>query len=123
MAHGPRPTAVTARDTRTDRRRAIVGDDLGRQVALLIEPNVAINEWWIDNPAERYWMEITDRSDLGYPSIVGDGARREGRRDALDPLLTELAHGLAARVAVRDRGFWQHNVELCSMLCCQNGFE
>ncbi|MGN9890593.1 protein NO VEIN domain-containing protein [Micromonospora sp. L31] len=26
---------------------------------------MAINEWWHGDPAERYWMEITDRIDLG----------------------------------------------------------
>ncbi|WP_433228897.1 protein NO VEIN domain-containing protein [Micromonospora sp. CA-248260] len=26
---------------------------------------MGINEWWSDDPAERYWMEITDRTDLG----------------------------------------------------------
>ena len=24
-----------------------------------------INEWWADNPDERFWMEITDRTNLG----------------------------------------------------------
>lgn len=26
---------------------------------------MTLNEWWRDDPAERYWMEITDRIDLG----------------------------------------------------------
>jgi hypothetical protein len=26
---------------------------------------MAINEWWNGEPEERYWLEITDRSDLG----------------------------------------------------------
>ena len=26
---------------------------------------MAINSWWIDDPSERYWVEITDRPDLG----------------------------------------------------------
>jgi hypothetical protein len=26
---------------------------------------VPINEWWVDDPAQRYWMEITNRDDLG----------------------------------------------------------
>ncbi|MCK1805346.1 MULTISPECIES: protein NO VEIN domain-containing protein [unclassified Micromonospora] len=26
---------------------------------------MGINEWWREDPAERFWMEITDRSDLG----------------------------------------------------------
>ena len=26
---------------------------------------MAINEWWNGDPEERYWLEITDRSDLG----------------------------------------------------------
>ncbi len=24
-----------------------------------------INEWWTDDPAQKYWMEITDRDDIG----------------------------------------------------------
>jgi len=31
---------------------------------------MAINEWWIDNPEERYWMEITDRENLGANLIA-----------------------------------------------------
>jgi hypothetical protein len=26
---------------------------------------MAISEWWTQDPAQRYWMEITDRKDLG----------------------------------------------------------
>jgi len=26
---------------------------------------MAINEWWTTDPGQRYWMEITDRDDLG----------------------------------------------------------
>ena len=26
---------------------------------------VAINEWWAADPGQRFWMEITDRDDLG----------------------------------------------------------
>ena len=26
---------------------------------------MAINEWWTGDPAERYWLEITDRESLG----------------------------------------------------------
>ena len=26
---------------------------------------MAINAWWVGDPAERYWVEITDRPDLG----------------------------------------------------------
>lgn len=29
------------------------------------ERRVAINMWWADDPAERFWMEITNREDLG----------------------------------------------------------
>ena len=31
---------------------------------------MAINEWWIDNSEERYWMEITDRENLGANLIA-----------------------------------------------------
>ena len=39
---------------------------------------MAINEWWISNPEECYWMEITDREDLGSNLIaptLGKGDR------------------------------------------------
>jgi hypothetical protein len=26
---------------------------------------VALNSWWISDPAQRYWMEVTHRDDLG----------------------------------------------------------
>jgi hypothetical protein len=26
---------------------------------------MSVHEWWADDPRERFWMEITDRSDLG----------------------------------------------------------
>jgi len=26
---------------------------------------VDINEWWLDDPAQKYWMEITGRDDIG----------------------------------------------------------
>jgi len=31
---------------------------------------MAINDWWAADPAERYWMEITDRDDLGADLIA-----------------------------------------------------
>ncbi|PFG40602.1 uncharacterized protein DUF3883 [Georgenia soli] len=38
---------------------------------------MAINEWWAGDPEQRYWMEITDRSDLGAdlfaPTADGSG--------------------------------------------------
>lgn len=38
---------------------------------------MAINEWWTADPAQRFWMEITDRSDLGAdlfaPTTDGSG--------------------------------------------------
>jgi hypothetical protein len=38
---------------------------------------VAINEWWADDPAQKYWMEITDRDDVGgallAPQVADDG--------------------------------------------------
>jgi hypothetical protein len=36
-----------------------------------------INDWWVDDPAQKYWMEITDRKDLGddlrAPQAADDG--------------------------------------------------
>lgn len=38
---------------------------------------MAINEWWVGAPEQRFWMEITDRSDLGAdllaPTLDGGG--------------------------------------------------
>jgi hypothetical protein len=42
---------------------------------------VPINDWWAGDPAERYWMEITDRpedelgADLNAPTLNGAGRR------------------------------------------------
>jgi hypothetical protein len=39
--------------------------------------DVAINEWWAADPDQRFWMEITDRADLGAdlfaPTTDGSG--------------------------------------------------
>jgi hypothetical protein len=36
-----------------------------------------INQWWVDDPAQKYWMEVTDREDLGgelrAPQKADDG--------------------------------------------------
>jgi len=29
--------------------------------------SVTLNTWWVSEPEQRYWMEITDRADLGGP--------------------------------------------------------
>jgi hypothetical protein len=38
---------------------------------------MAINEWWVGDPKQRFWMEITDRDDLGAdllaPTTNGSG--------------------------------------------------
>lgn len=38
---------------------------------------MAINEWWAADPSQRFWMEITDRDDLGAdlfaPTTNGSG--------------------------------------------------
>lgn len=43
---------------------------------------MAINDWWAGDPAERYWMEITDRGDLGVdlnaPTLNGAGVPEWG---------------------------------------------
>lgn len=40
---------------------------------------MAINDWWAGDTAERYWMEITDREDLGIDlnAPTRNGASRE----------------------------------------------
>jgi hypothetical protein len=44
--------------------------------------DMAINEWWAADPDQRYWMEITDRNDLGAdlfaPTTNGSGRRYWG---------------------------------------------
>ncbi|MGN6132574.1 MAG: hypothetical protein ACTHOK_19760 [Nocardioidaceae bacterium] len=38
---------------------------------------MAINEWWAADPGQRFWMEMTDRDDLGAdlfaPTTGGSG--------------------------------------------------
>jgi Protein NO VEIN, C-terminal len=38
---------------------------------------MASNEWWLDDPMQKYWMEITGREDLGAnllaPQVADDG--------------------------------------------------
>ncbi|MGC4796922.1 protein NO VEIN domain-containing protein [Micromonospora saelicesensis] len=50
------------------------------------EPSsVRLNEWWQDDPAECYWLEITDRDDLGanVQALQRDGSGRENWSYAL----------------------------------------
>lgn len=47
-------------------------------VATRHDPGVAINEWWAADPGQRFWMEITDRDDLGadlFAPTTDGGAR------------------------------------------------
>lgn len=41
------------------------------------DADMAIDEWWVGDPAQRFWMEITDREDLGAdlfaPTTNGSG--------------------------------------------------
>ena len=30
---------------------------------------VPLNTWWVSEPSQRYWMEITDREDIGGPLL------------------------------------------------------
>lgn len=43
---------------------------------------MAINEWWTDDPDQKYWMEITDRRDLGgelkAPHLADDNRPKWG---------------------------------------------
>ncbi|WP_231639954.1 protein NO VEIN domain-containing protein [Micromonospora sp. NRRL B-16802] len=50
------------------------------------EPGVVrLNEWWRDDPAECYWLEITDRDDIGanVQALQRDGSGRENWSYAL----------------------------------------
>ncbi|MEU5934509.1 hypothetical protein [Micromonospora sp. NPDC047187] len=50
------------------------------------EPDsLRLNEWWQDDPAECYWLEITDRNDLGanVQALQRDGSGRENWSYAL----------------------------------------
>lgn len=44
-----------------------------------------LNQWWLDDPAERYWMEITNRPDFGanVRALQRDGSGRENWSYAL----------------------------------------
>ena len=42
--------------------RSLPADSLHRAMERLLR--VAINTWWEDDPAQRYWMQITDRDHL-----------------------------------------------------------
>ena len=41
---------------------------------------MAINEWWLGDDEERFWVEVTDREALGSnliaPQLGGDDPRR-----------------------------------------------
>ena len=39
---------------------------------------MAISEWWASDPDQRYWMEITDRLDLGA-DLLAPKARSDGK--------------------------------------------
>ncbi|MET8260733.1 hypothetical protein [Micromonospora sp. NPDC005205] len=47
--------------------------------------SVRLNEWWQDDPAECYWLEITDRNDIGanVQALQRDGSGRENWSYAL----------------------------------------
>ena len=36
---------------------------------------MTINEWWADDPQERFWMEITDRTNLGANLVAPTTAK------------------------------------------------
>jgi len=45
-----------------------------------VSPIMEINEWWLDDPAQKYWMEITGRDDIGNDLLapqVSDAGRPE----------------------------------------------
>ena len=51
-----------------------------------------LNRWWLEQPDEIYWMEFTDRRDLGLdlnaPQLRDDGKEYYGY-----PLITEIKEG------------------------------
>jgi hypothetical protein len=53
---------------------------------------MAINEWWIDNPKERYWMEITDRENLGA-NLIAPTLAKGGKENFSYTLVSHVQPG------------------------------
>ncbi len=53
---------------------------------------MALNTWWDDEPDERYWLEITDRSDLGA-DLLAPQVDDAGRPYWSYNLVTEVRQG------------------------------
>jgi hypothetical protein len=53
---------------------------------------MALNLWWSDRPAERYWMEITDRPVLG-DDLLAPQTGGTGRPEWSYTLVTETRPG------------------------------
>jgi hypothetical protein len=51
-----------------------------------------MNQWWSSNPDQRYWVEITDRPDLGKNIIAPQRAKAEKSTPGYD-LLNYVAEG------------------------------
>ena len=67
------------------RRRAQAPSATSEEVGKLV--HVALNTWWTADPAQRYWMEITHREDIGgnlhAPSSTALAACRRPRRGCI----------------------------------------
>jgi hypothetical protein len=53
---------------------------------------VELNRWWRDDPAETFWLEITDRPNLG-DDLNAPQRRDDGREFWGYSLINEIANG------------------------------
>src|SRR5215475_9966172 len=53
---------------------------------------MSANRWWDDDPAEIYWLETTDRPDLGV-DLKAPQSNDRGHGHAANALLPEVAPG------------------------------
>ncbi|MDQ2762602.1 MAG: hypothetical protein M3Y22_03665, partial [Pseudomonadota bacterium] len=46
---------------------------------------MSVNAWWLSDPNERYWLELTDREDIGgeLRAPVADGSGKDNWRYTL----------------------------------------
>lgn len=78
------------------------------------------NRWWVDNPDEVYWLEVTDREDIGV-DLNAPQQRDDGREYYGYSLITEVREGDIVFHYHKDKGaivawskasgsYWSDNV-------------
>ena len=53
---------------------------------------MAINEWWVDDPDERFWMEITGRTNLGA-NLLAPTTAKDGKETSSYTLVDHVKKG------------------------------